>query len=61
MGNIVIVEPFPQEEPPHEDVYHCHVPPVPKDPPVSDKVTDVPEITVDEGNAVIPVGASEER
>ena len=37
--------PFPADVPPHETIYHCHVAPVPKVPPVNVIVEGTPEQT----------------
>ena len=44
-GVTVIVAPFPADVPPHETIYHCHVDPVPKVPPVNVNVDGTPEQT----------------
>jgi hypothetical protein len=38
-----MLEPVPAGVPPHETVNHSHIAPVPSDPPVTDKVFDVPK------------------
>jgi len=42
---------------PHETVYHCHVAPLPKKPPISVRVTAFPKQTEDEGFALTEEGA----
>ena len=41
----MIEVPFPADVPPHETIYHCHVDPVPKVPPVNVTVEETPEQT----------------
>ena len=45
VGVTVMEVPFPDEVPPQEAVYHCHVAPVPKVPPVNVIVEGTPEQT----------------
>ena len=47
--------PLPAEVPPQETVYHCQDAPVPRVPPTSDKVTEVPGQTVRDGFPVTVV------
>ena len=47
---MLIDAPLPEDVPPHEPVYHCHVAPVPKVPPDSVKVIAMPGQTVSEGD-----------
>ena len=49
--------PLPTEETPQEELYHCHVPPRPNDPPISVKVTLAPEQIVKDGLPVTDVAA----
>ena len=52
------VAPVPTKVPPHVPVYHFQVPPVPKLPPVTLKVT-VPEPQSIAGDAVAAAGSTE--
>lgn len=58
VGATTIDEPVPNKVPPHDDVNHFHIAPVPKDPPLTVRVTLVPlQIVVAE--AVIPLAGNE--
>ena len=50
--------PLPTDVPPQLPEYHCQAAPVPRVPPVNDKVEDEPEHMV-EGKAETAVGATE--
>ena len=52
-----MLAPVPTNVPPQEPLYHFHEAPVPKEPPLTDKLTDVPAVTVDK-EAVADVGAT---
>ena len=53
-----MLDPEPAEVPPHEPVYHCHIATVPKLPPVTFNVLEVP-LQVLLLVIVIPVGADD--
>ena len=48
--------PLPTGAPPHEPLYHCHEPPVPREPPVTVRVVASP-VQIIEGEAEAEVGA----
>ena len=57
IGLTVIELPLPALVPLHEPVYHCHVAPVPNEPPTTESVVGLPVQVVT--SPLIPVAATE--
>ncbi len=57
-GETEIEAPVPTSVPPQEPLYHCHAPTVPKDPPFTVNVEELPE-HIEVGLAVADEGATE--